>query len=132
MSKLTYLIRSTVHKAAHDNAVQNHWRCHTHTEIQLPYSSLVQHNAVQQGGSQGVANAIPVSVCPDGALVSEAIPLDPEAQAPVPLQVQSWAEVFGAHLHQHQILKSQFCFIKHQKEHLAATLPVCTLQAAVL
>ena len=58
--------------------------------------------AIHQGMQeclQGVTNAIPVGVCPDGTLVPQAVTFHPEAQPAICLHVQSWRKVLGSHLH---------------------------------
>lgn len=72
-----------------------------HQQVMKSRPALGCMTAVQQrfaGRLQGVANAIPVGVCPDGALVPQAVAFHSEAQAPICLHVQGRGEVLGAHL----------------------------------
>ena len=60
------------------------------------------HSAAAQAASLGVADGVPVCGGPDGALVAQAISLDPQLQAGICSQVQGRAQVFGADLQAHQ------------------------------
>ena len=60
------------------------------------------HAAAADAASPGVADGVPVCGGPDGALVAQAIPLDPHLQAGIGSQVQRRAQILCADLQAHQ------------------------------